>query len=193
MLLRDLVGTWQSVDHHTSISSRSWTDPFFTSGSTRSRLFALSSRGELTPRPARLLASALRWWGFDPARCWHFPALHEYPSSAPDSDARTCQTSPDRLAAALAYAVTYPMAIVGIIGTSSQANLPLDPREAANSRQRIAVRSNRSNARFRHESEPRGVLGAIPGRRIAVTISRVATGRNHAATDHVIHLDDASP
>ena len=108
--------------------------------------------------------------------------------------------APDRLALpALAYAVTYPMAIVGIIGTLLVLKqiFRIDPaREAAD----FAAKNRRQAEPLeRHTlvvTNPNldGVrLDAIPGRiESRVTISRVRHGEEtHAATDAtVIYRDD---
>jgi putative transport protein len=108
--------------------------------------------------------------------------------------------APDRLALpALAYAVTYPMAIVGIIGTLLVLKLVfrVDPvREAADF---VAKNRSQSEPLERHTlvvTNPNldGVrLEEIPGRiESRVTISRVRhAGETRAATDAtVIHRDD---
>jgi putative transport protein len=108
--------------------------------------------------------------------------------------------APDRLALpALAYAVTYPTAIVGIIGTLILLKIMFRIDPASETADFVA--------RIRRQAEPLerrtlvvtnanldGVpLAAIPGRLEArVTISRVRHGEDtHAATDAtVIHRDD---
>ena len=108
--------------------------------------------------------------------------------------------APDRLTLpALAYAVTYPMAIVGIIGTLLVLKLVfrVDPvREAADF---VAKNRSQSEPLERHTlvvTNPNldGVrLEEIPGRiESRVTISRVRhAGETRAATDAtVIHRDD---
>ena len=108
--------------------------------------------------------------------------------------------APDRLTLpALAYAVTYPMAIVGIIGTLLVIKqiFRVDPvREAADF---VAKNRSRAEPLERHTlvvTNPNldGVrLEEIPGRKESrVTISRVRhAGETHAATDAtVIYRDD---
>ncbi len=108
--------------------------------------------------------------------------------------------APDRLALpALAYAVTYPTAILGIIGTLLflKQVLRIDPaREAAE----LAARNQRKNEPLERRTlvvtnpNLEGVrLGAIPGRLEAgVTISRVRhDGETHAGTEAtILHRDD---
>src|SRR5204863_270596 len=108
--------------------------------------------------------------------------------------------TPDRLALpALAYAVTYPTAIVGIIATLLilKQLFRVDPaREAADfaakNRRQVDVLERRTMVVTNPNLE--GVrLDAIPGRlESGVTIARVRHGdETHAATDAtLIHRDD---
>ena len=108
--------------------------------------------------------------------------------------------APDRLTLpALAYAVTYPMAIVGIIGTLLVLKqiFRIDPaREAADFAAKNRRQAEPLERRTLVVTNPNldGVrLDAIPGRiESRVTISRVRHGEEtHAATDAtVIHRDD---
>lgn len=107
---------------------------------------------------------------------------------------------PDRLALpALAYAVTYPAAIVGIIGTLLLLKqiFRIDPvREAAEFTARNRGQAQPLERRTLVVTNPNleGIrLGSIPGRLEAqVTISRVRhENETHAATDAtIIHCDD---
>lgn len=108
--------------------------------------------------------------------------------------------SPDRLALpALAYAVTYPTAIIGIIGTLLLLKLifRIDPaREAAEfvAKNRRTVDPLERRTLIVTNTNLEGLrLGAIPGRHESrVTISRVRHGdETHAATDAtLIHCGD---
>ena len=147
------------------------------------------------PLPAGLEASIRRVLGIFLGR------FHEYAIAwRRNSDARyTPDIAADRLALpALAYAVTYPMAIVGIIGTLlvlKQIFRVDPPREAAEfaAKNRRQVEPLERHTLVVTNPNLEGVLGAIPGRvESQVTISRVRHGEEtRAATDAtVIHLDD---
>lgn len=107
---------------------------------------------------------------------------------------------PDRLALpALAYAVTYPTAIVGIIGTLLLLKkiFGIDPqKEAADFASKNVSRREQLERRILQVTNPNleGVrLDAVPGRiESKVTVSRIRHGDGlHAATDAtVLHVGD---
>ena len=142
--------------------------------------------------------------GFDPAAVLGIFSGASTNTPSLGAGTQTLSTLPDiaadRLALpALAYAVTYPMAIVGIIGTLlvlKQIFRVDPPREAAEfaAKNRRQVEPLERHTLVVTNPNLEGVqLGAIPGRvESQVTISRVRHGEEtRAATDAtVIHLDD---
>ena len=108
--------------------------------------------------------------------------------------------APDRLALpALAYAVTYPTAIVGIIATLLvlkhlfRVNIERESEELAARARRKAEPLERRTLVVANPNLDGVPLGSIPGRiETGVTLSRVRHGgETHAATDvTIIHRDD---
>lgn len=142
--------------------------------------------------------------GFDPAAVLGIFSGASTNTPSLGAAAQTLSTlpgiAPDRLTLpALAYAVTYPIAIVGIIGTLLVLKqiFRVDPaREAADFATRNRPQTEPLERRTLVVTNPNldGIrIDAIPGRlEAAVTISRVRHGgETHAATDAtVIHRDD---
>ena len=150
--------------------------------------------------PAQRVRRSVGWRLRSGAVLGIFRRFHEHAIAGAGTQTLTiARHRADRLALpALAYAVTYPMAIVGIIGTllllkQSSASIPREAAEFAAKNRRQVEPLERHTLVVTNPNLEGVQLGAIPGRvESQVTISRVRHGEEtRAATDAtVIHLDD---